>query len=56
MKFTIGQQIALNNPYKGYRNAEIIGYEFPQYQIRLSNGLEISVYEDETKIRKFHYV
>ncbi len=47
MKFSIGMQVTLQTPYKGYRNAEIIGYEFPQYQIRLSNGLEISVYEDE---------
>ena len=47
MKFSVGQQVALHTPYKGYRNAEIIGYEYPRYQIRLSNGLEISVYEDE---------
>lgn len=47
MKFSIGQQVTLNKPYKGYRNAEIVGYEFPQYQIRLSSGLEINVYEDE---------
>ena len=50
MEFTIGQQVELNKPYKGWRYAEIIGYEFPYYKIKLTTGLELNVYRDEIQI------
>lgn len=37
--------------YVNYRGsqcyAEIIGYEYPYYIVRLTSGLELRVYEDE---------
>jgi hypothetical protein len=37
--------------YKGSQlHGEIIGREFPYYIVRLSNGLELSFYEDEIEV------
>ena len=42
----IGTSVYVN--YRGSQHyAEVIGREFPYYIVRLSNGLEIRVYEDE---------
>lgn len=47
MKYSIGQNVTLTEGYKGYKTGEIIGYDFPKYEVELSSGKVIRVYEDE---------
>jgi hypothetical protein len=46
-KYRIGDRVHLDIPYLGYRNAEVVGYDYPRLIIQFSSGLEISVREDE---------
>jgi hypothetical protein len=43
----IGDSVYLKKPYRGYRTAEIIAFEFPHVIVRFSSGMEESFYEDE---------
>lgn len=46
MRYNIGQNVYVK--YKGVDNyGEVTGYEFPYYIVTLSNGLQLSFYEDE---------
>lgn len=42
-----GQTGTLKRPYLGYYHVEFVEYDFPYVRVRLSSGLEISLYDDE---------
>ena len=47
-KVQTGTSVYIN--YKGSQcYAEVVGYEYPYYIVRLTSGLELRVYEDELK-------
>lgn len=47
MRYNIGQNVTLTEGYRGYKSGEIVGYDFPLYEVELSSGKVIKVYEDE---------
>ncbi len=47
MKYDIGQKVTLIEGYRGYKTGEIVGYDFPQYEVELTSDKVIRVYEDE---------
>ena len=47
MRYNIGQNVTLTEGYRGYKSGEIIGYDFPLYEVELSSGKVINVYEVE---------
>lgn len=47
MRYNIGQNVALTEGYRGYKTGEIVGYEYPYYEVELTSGKVIRVYEDE---------
>lgn len=42
-----GQTGTLKKPYLGHRHVEFVEYDYPQVCVRVSSGLEFSVWEDE---------
>ena len=46
-KYQAGDYAYLKEPYLGYRYVDIIGNEGYRLLVRLTSGLEISIYEDE---------
>jgi hypothetical protein len=46
-KYEIGDSAYLKEPYLGYRHVEIVGFEDERLTVRISSGLEFTVYEDE---------
>ena len=46
-KYEIGDSAYLKIPYLGYRYVEIVGYESDRLIVRISSGLEFTIYEDE---------
>ena len=46
-KYSIGDYAYLKVPYLGYRYVEIIGFEVNRLVVRLTSGLEITIYPDE---------
>lgn len=47
MRFEKGQNVTLTEGYRGYKSGEIVGYEYPYYEVELTSGKVIRVYEDE---------
>ena len=41
MRYNIGQNVTLTEGYRGYKSGEIIGYDFPLYEVR---GLKKSLF------------
>jgi hypothetical protein len=46
-EFRIGDNAYLKEPFRGYRYVEVVGYDGLRLVVRLSNGYETTVYEDE---------
>ena len=42
-----GQSGTLKEPYLGYRHVEFVEYDYPRVRVRISSGLEFSVWIDE---------
>lgn len=42
-----GQSGTLKKPYLGYRRVEFVEYDYPRVLVRISSGLEFSVWSDE---------
>lgn len=42
-----GRQVELNSPWKGYHRGVIVGKSGYRYEIQLSSGAVIELYEDE---------
>jgi hypothetical protein len=49
-EFEPGMRVRLHRPELGYRYAELVGFFWPRWVVRLSSGYEFSVYEDEFEI------
>lgn len=47
MRYNIGQYVKLTEGYRGYKSGEIVGYDYPYYEVELTSGKVIRVYEDE---------
>jgi hypothetical protein len=43
----VGMRVRLHTPERGYTYAEIVGFYWPRWVLRLSSGYEFSAYEDE---------
>ena len=46
-KYEIGDYAYLKEPYLGYRYVEIIGFEGERLIVRITSGLEFTIYENE---------
>jgi hypothetical protein len=46
-EYEVGDYACLKVPERGYRNVEVIGYDWRRIVVRTSSGYEFSVYEDE---------
>ena len=46
-KYEIGDSAYLKETYLGYRYVEIVGFEGERLIVRITSGLEFTVYEDE---------
>jgi hypothetical protein len=46
-KYEIGDSAYLKEPYLGYRYVEIVGFEGDRLIVRITSGLEFTIYEDD---------
>jgi|GEM_PF-1750222 len=46
-KYEIGDSAYLKEPYLGYRYVEIVGFEGERLIVRITSGLEFTIYIDE---------
>ena len=47
LKYEIGDSAYLKETYLGYRYVEIVGFDGERLIVRITSGLEFTVYEDE---------
>ena len=47
MEYQLGDTVRLIEPYRGWSAGEVTGFDGARVIVTLTNGKEVSVYEDE---------
>ena len=48
-EYQIGDTVYLEKPVRGYRYAEVVGFDGNRLIVRTTSGMEVTVYTDELK-------